>query len=1061
MHPQQHQQHQHQQYVDDRYAAGSSLTGGRPLPTLPPGGGRSGGHPGVAHQQQPPPPQHYQQGGYMVHPQQQQQQQYHPQYAAHPQQHPQQQPYYHHPQYQQPPHPSQHPQQPYYGSGGAPVNPTAPTPVAGMVLRQHTPQFRSDQQQQQQYGGGSGGGSGEGPTTPRSEVFAPPEPGRFGGTLSRPSSSNSLRQLAQSQAMRTASASASGSNIALNQYQQHQQYQQPQHQQHQQQQLQHPSAFSPLGGGGVPGRTGSPRASNVPHLLHHANTVPSSGSAGNVGHRAAHAHHHPNGASSDVEDGVSSHAPRRSATAGSDVGDDHDDEDDDDSDIDQNRIGARVTTKRTGHQAADNSDKESDVSDGEGRQTGRSLRATAASRTGGAGGAGAPVIGEGFDGQYTGPAAVPALDPSSVSSPSSSTTVGSRKATPARQQHPSMDGRSSAEGGRHSQASHTSADQGQLQHPHMQGLENDMARMSVQSAPSGQNSYYQQQGHPHGYDPNASMYQQQQQQQQQYMHAGGPYPHSFHGSGPSPHVSMYSDGGSVRGSVIPPHVAQGGAVPGSPGMHYAPQGGGSGYYGHPSMHGGVYTPDPSMPPQDPSTAAAQGYMVQQVQPMYGGYPGMAPPQAPYAYAEQPSRLSDAQSHYEASHIGQQSRATLVPGRPSTAGGANNSSSTVIAERNVPTLDGLEAYLQNAKKTGDPRVQLDFAKYLLEASANLLKTEPDQKAANKRREHLTQEAIKMLKKLSSSGSAFGKPASAEAMFFLGNCYNDGALSVPVDHEKAFGLYQQAAKQNHSSATYRAAVCYEYGRGTRKDASRSVQYYRKAAQLSDVPAMFKLGMILLKGLLGQQANPREAITWLKRAADGADAENPHALHELASCYENGGIPSILVDEAHAKDLYTQAAQLGYVYSMFKLGVCYEFGKLGCPVDPRRSIAWYTKAAERGYADAELALAGWYLTGSEGVLQQSDTEAYLWARRAADKGLAKAEYAVGYFSEQSIGVQQDVAEARRWYLRAAAQGNKRAMNRLADLKKHGMAAVAAQKHQRATRSGKGGVDESCSIM
>jgi uncharacterized protein len=98
------------------------------------------------------------------------------------------------------------------------------------------------------------------------------------------------------------------------------------------------------------------------------------------------------------------------------------------------------------------------------------------------------------------------------------------------------------------------------------------------------------------------------------------------------------------------------------------------------------------------------------------------------------------------------------------------------------------------------------------------------------------------------------------------------------------------------------------------------------------------------------------------------------------------------------------------------CYEFGALTCPVDPRRSIAWYTKAAEKGNAEAELALSGWYLTGSEGVLKQSDSEAYLWARRAANKGLAKAEYAVGYYAEVGIGIKQDIEFAKRWYMRAA---------------------------------------------
>jgi TPR repeat protein len=103
-----------------------------------------------------------------------------------------------------------------------------------------------------------------------------------------------------------------------------------------------------------------------------------------------------------------------------------------------------------------------------------------------------------------------------------------------------------------------------------------------------------------------------------------------------------------------------------------------------------------------------------------------------------------------------------------------------------------------------------------------------------------------------------------------------------------------------------------------------------------------------------------------------------------------------------------------------------------------------------------SGWYLTGSEGVLKQSDSEAYLWARRAANKGLSKAEYAVGYYAEVGIGVKQDVEFAKRWYMRAAgefsqhirlsamkvsncngwssAQGNKRGMNRLTEMKRLG---------------------------
>lgn len=72
------------------------------------------------------------------------------------------------------------------------------------------------------------------------------------------------------------------------------------------------------------------------------------------------------------------------------------------------------------------------------------------------------------------------------------------------------------------------------------------------------------------------------------------------------------------------------------------------------------------------------------------------------------------------------------------------------------------------------------------------------------------------------------------------------------------------------------------------------------------------------------------------------------------------------------------------------------------------------------SELALSGWYLTGSEGVLQQSDTEAYLWARKAAQAGLAKAEYAMGYLTEVGIGAPASIEDAKRWYWRSACKSS-----------------------------------------
>lgn len=283
---------------------------------------------------------------------------------------------------------------------------------------------------------------------------------------------------------------------------------------------------------------------------------------------------------------------------------------------------------------------------------------------------------------------------------------------------------------------------------------------------------------------------------------------------------------------------------------------------------------------------------------------------------------------------------------------------------------------------------------------------------------------------------------EAMFLLADCYGDGRMGLEPDPKEAFTLYQNAGKLGHPAAAYRTAICCEIGAeeggGTRKDPVKAFQWYKRAATLGDVPACYKMGIILTKGLVGQERNIAEAVVWLEKASLGADEENPHSLHELALLYESGatapsgppapssgagGAASVLVvpkDEARALSLFTQAAKLGYKYSQFKLGQAYEYGLLTCTINARQSIIWYTKAAAQGEHQSELALSGWYLTGSDGILECSDTEAYLWARKAAmaNPPLPKAMFAMGYFTEVGIGCPRGLEEARRWYGRAAGK-------------------------------------------
>ena len=176
-----------------------------------------------------------------------------------------------------------------------------------------------------------------------------------------------------------------------------------------------------------------------------------------------------------------------------------------------------------------------------------------------------------------------------------------------------------------------------------------------------------------------------------------------------------------------------------------------------------------------------------------------------------------------------------------------------------------------------KAQLALAKKMVEMSSILAdqdsRADPKQWAKN--REKCIIDAHKMVKKLVNNGHV-------EAMFYLADCYGRGLLGLEVDPKEAFNLYSSAAKLGHPASAYRVAVCCEMGQdeggGTRRDPLKAVQWYKRAATLGDTPAMYKIGMIQLKGLLGQPRNPREAIIWLKRAAERADEENPHALHEL---------------------------------------------------------------------------------------------------------------------------------------------------------------------------------------
>jgi uncharacterized protein len=108
-------------------------------------------------------------------------------------------------------------------------------------------------------------------------------------------------------------------------------------------------------------------------------------------------------------------------------------------------------------------------------------------------------------------------------------------------------------------------------------------------------------------------------------------------------------------------------------------------------------------------------------------------------------------------------------------------------------------------------------------------------------------------------------------------------------------------------------------------------------------------------------------------------------------------------------------------------YHSGK-GVPKDYAEAVKWLLKAAEQGYADAQLAVAIAYHIG-EGV-SQDDAEAVKWLRKAAEQGYAEAQYHLAKMYSEGQGVPQDNTEAIKWYRKAAEKRHMGSVDALAAL-------------------------------
>ncbi|KAF8923186.1 hypothetical protein BGZ58_003261 [Dissophora ornata] len=408
---------------------------------------------------------------------------------------------------------------------------------------------------------------------------------------------------------------------------------------------------------------------------------------------------------------------------------------------------------------------------------------------------------------------------------------------------------------------------------------------------------------------------------------------------------------------------------------------------------------------------------------------------------------------------------------------------------------LAKYRETAIKTNDPATQLSFAKYLLEigessthgsSSSASTSTSPTAEAqpprpssagsnnsANssrppsptslqqdpqKGKKQLIQEAVYWIDRLAKEGQS-------EAQYIRGSWYEEGLYNMKKNSDKALRWYLSASKGDHGPAHYKVAYFCE----KKKDNNKAVMLYKKAAIHNETLANHRLAMVYLYGELGQSRNMKTGLEYLKRAASLATEAAPMSPYVLGLILsrdysEHLKIPDDIAfpDDGEALEWFRKSAQLGYGPASYKLGYCYEYGSLGCPVDPFLSIQHYNCAVQAGDSkgEAEMALSGWYLSGAENYFVANDQLAFEYASRAAEKKFPKAQYAMGYYYEVGISVEEDMDKATEFYKLAAANGNKDAINRL-EQQSSSQGKIEHKNSLKRIKQGRHAKDQSCKVM
>ncbi|GBC06370.1 hypothetical protein RclHR1_00680014 [Rhizophagus clarus] len=215
-------------------------------------------------------------------------------------------------------------------------------------------------------------------------------------------------------------------------------------------------------------------------------------------------------------------------------------------------------------------------------------------------------------------------------------------------------------------------------------------------------------------------------------------------------------------------------------------------------------------------------------------------------------------------------------------------------------------------------------------------------------------------------------NSNSIYLLGyfNCHG---INLNINKQKAFELFEKAAKSENNAAQFVLACMYI-------DGAVSGQNYNKAFEISE-----------------------------KLAEKGYSC----GINLLAYCYVNGIGTNINMQKG--VELYQITANIGNCLALYNLAYMYNDG-YGVEVDYNKSFKLFEKSAKKGHSDA-ISMLGYYYSNGIGT-DANKEKAFESYQMAANLGNSCAQYNLALMYENGHGTEKNMEKAIYWYIKSDEQ-------------------------------------------